>query len=105
VSPVVRVCHRHGLLYRGRCPECVADPRRRWRDPEHTQLMNSYAWKRARRAARRRDGGCLRRDEGDCFGRVEVDHIVKPRHGGQPTALENLRTLCRHHHELEKRGR
>jgi 5-methylcytosine-specific restriction endonuclease McrA len=104
MSPVMRVCSRHRRLYRGRCPECVADPRTRWRDPEHTRLMGSYAWKRARAAARRRDGGCVRRDEGDCEGRVEVHHVVKPRHGGHPIALENLRTLCRRHHEREERG-
>jgi hypothetical protein len=112
MSPLAKVCHRHGrIVVQGdRCPECPPwqqpwrDQRaRRPRDPEYLRIMNSHKWKKARAAARRRDGGCLRRDEGGCAGPVAVHHVVRIRDGGDPFDLVNLRTLCRRHHGDEER--
>jgi 5-methylcytosine-specific restriction endonuclease McrA len=114
VSPIAKMCHRHGriVIYGEQCPECTPSqqpfgatrPRSR-PDPEHTRLMNSHRWKKARAAARRRDGGCVRRDEGNCLGRIEVHHRVSVRDGGSPYDLENLVTLCVRHHRLAEWGR
>ena len=53
-------------------------------------------WKRARAAARERDGyrcrGCGK------AGRLEVHHIQPLRRGGEPFDLKNLQTLCRRCH-------
>jgi hypothetical protein len=107
MSPVARLCSRHGVIvvYGETCPDCLWDPPHTRRDPGYRALMDSHRWKKVRAAARRRDGGCVRRDEGGCYGRLEVHHVVRPRHGGDPYALSNLRTVCRGHHTQEERRR
>ena len=42
----------------------------------------------------------------DCYGRLEVHHLVPVRLGGAPFDLGNLVTVCRGHHEaIETRNR
>ena len=107
MSPMARHCSRHGriVLYGSTCPDCAFDQPHRRRDPRYAAVMDSYRWRKVRAAARRRDGGCLLRDDGRCQGRIEVHHIQRVTQGGEPYALSNLATLCRRHHsERERRG-
>jgi 5-methylcytosine-specific restriction endonuclease McrA len=82
-----------------RCPVCARD-KERYADP-HRQVLSSYAWQKARKAARARDGNrCVCTDDGDCHGQLEVHHLISVRRGGDPFALDNLVTVCRAHHEV-----
>ena len=68
------------------------------------RVYDSLAWKRARALARRRDGGCTMRHLGNCGGTLSVHHIVPLNQGGN-NSLDNLRTVCRIHHEaIESRS-
>ena len=63
------------------------------------RYMANHGWGEARRAAIKRDGGCVRCGSSD---RLEVNHIV-PRNGqgyaiGCWNHLDNLETLCHAHH-------
>jgi hypothetical protein len=92
----------------GRCPVCARD-KQRYADDPHRQALSSYAWHKARAAARKRDGNrCRLGGHGVCYGALQVHHLVSVRRGGEPYELSNLLTVCRHHHELlerEARGR
>jgi 5-methylcytosine-specific restriction endonuclease McrA len=83
-----------------RCPVCARD-KQRYADDPHRQALSSYAWQKAREAARARDGHrCVYADTGDCYGQLEVHHLISVRRGGDPFALDNLVTVCRAHHEV-----
>jgi hypothetical protein len=88
--------HRYTPTTRhGRCPICVRD-KQRYADDPHRQVLSSYAWQKARKAARARDGNrCVYADKGDCYGQLEVHHLISVRRGGDPFALDNLVSLPR----------
>lgn len=61
-------------------------------DRTGAKIYRTPKWKAARLAAKRRDGWqCIK-----CGSktRLEVDHIVALRDGGDPFELSNLQTLC-----------
>lgn len=78
-----------------RCQPCSSALRAR------TRAGNGWQMGRLREAVLARDGHacvvCGSRD------RVEADHIVQARHGGQAT-MGNMRTLCWRHHRVERTG-
>jgi 5-methylcytosine-specific restriction endonuclease McrA len=93
----------------GKCPECnrayEREKSRRRRDQYATRVRDSVSWQHARALARRRDGGCVLRTQGDCSGQLGVHHIVPLAEGGD-NSLSNLMSLCRRHHEtLEAEAR
>jgi 5-methylcytosine-specific restriction endonuclease McrA len=51
-----------------------------------------------RRAVFVRDGGCIVKDWGSCFGPLTVHHLLKASQGGKYTE-ENLVTLCSFHND------
>ena len=55
-------------------------------------------WAMVRRRALERDGYRCRQESIECAGRLEVDHINPIHRGGDTYHLDNLQTLCRHHH-------
>ena len=59
----------------------------------HHATINSRRWAVVRRAVLERDGWRSRK----CgrAGRLEVDHVVPLKRGGDAWALNNLQTLCR----------
>jgi 5-methylcytosine-specific restriction endonuclease McrA len=87
-----------------RCPICkAARERARYANDPHRQALTSYAWHKAREAARQRDRNrCVYAGNGDCYGQLEVHHLISVRRGGAPFALDNLVTVCRAHHEVIK---
>jgi hypothetical protein len=85
-----------------RCPPCARESERvrnraRVRSSTYTQVLNTSAWRRVRARAVRRDEGCVHAGA-DCSGRIEVHHLVPVTAGGEPFELDNLITLCQHHH-------
>jgi 5-methylcytosine-specific restriction endonuclease McrA len=60
----------------------------------------SKEWQKVRALVRRRDRGCQLAGEGDCYGKLEVHHLVPVRSGGAPYDLANLVLVCRAHHEV-----
>ena len=64
--------------------------------------LHARHWGRVRRAVLERDGWRCRK----CgrAGRLEVDHVVPLKRGGDPLALDNLQALCRACH-IEKTRR
>jgi HNH endonuclease len=55
--------------------------------------------RKARAQAFRRDcGECQEAGNGPCAGRMEVHHVVPVTAGGEPYDVDNLVTLCQHHH-------
>lgn len=46
-----------------------------------------------------RDGGCVLRSWGGCWGPLDVDEIVSRGRGGSIVDPENCQTLCRRHHD------
>jgi 5-methylcytosine-specific restriction endonuclease McrA len=114
---VKRACPRCGTLVvrKGVCSTCAPVFARERRErhakrmaraaeqrPEYGKLMTSKAWRRARAAARERDGGCIIRS--GCAGRLEAHHVVPVNEGGEPVDLDNLVTLCSRHHRLVEAG-
>jgi hypothetical protein len=93
--------HRYTRTTRhSRCPICARD-KQRYADDPHRKALSSYAWHKARAAARERDGNqCLYADNGNCYGQLEVHHLISVRRGGPPFDLNNLVTVCRAHHEI-----
>jgi 5-methylcytosine-specific restriction endonuclease McrA len=93
--------HRYTRTTRhGRCPICARD-KQRYADDPHRKALSSYAWQKAREAARNRDGHrCVYAESGDCSGQLEVHHLISVRRGGDPFALDNLVCVCRGHHEV-----
>src|SRR5262245_37797030 len=76
--------------------------RRRYLDYP-TRMRASPAWQRLRAIVRRRDGGCVLRERGDCEGALAVHHLLALAEGDD-NPLSNLVTVCRRHHEqLETR--
>ena len=67
----------------------------------HTHL-DARRWAEVRRTVFERDGWRCR----TCgrAGKLECDHIVPLRRGGDPWAVENLQTLCRSCHVGKSRG-
>jgi HNH endonuclease len=102
----LRACPR-GHLRRSnipRCPECERsrDKERLATDPVR-RVTASKEWQKVRALVRRRDRGCRLAGEGECWGRLEVHHLVPVRSGGAPYDLANLVLVCRSHHELVER--
>lgn len=65
-------------------------------------FYNSSAWKKARAAARARDGCCV--VCGATIG-LDVDHVLDWRQRPDlALELDNLRTLCRLHHNRKTHG-
>jgi 5-methylcytosine-specific restriction endonuclease McrA len=91
----------------GRCPRCEPARLREVRASPYQQILRGPRWKRARAAVQARDGGrCQLEEQGECYGRLEVHHLVPVRSGGDPYDLGNLVVVCRGHHEaIEKRHR
>lgn len=83
LSPTGNV--HHGIV--STCPTCTR--------PE----LNTARWQRARASARHRDHGTCRMTDPTCAGTLSVHHIQR----GGTDELENLITLCRHHHEQAER--
>ena len=69
------------------------------RGSRHHAALNRKRWARVRLAVFRRDGYRCRK----CGrpGRLECDHVIPLRAGGDPWDLSNLQTLCRGCH-IEK---
>jgi 5-methylcytosine-specific restriction endonuclease McrA len=91
--PITRICAQQGCFARvtyGRCPD-----HQRATKPAYS----SYAWKKARAEARRRDNNECRR----CGStrNVAVHHIRPLSDGGSLTDLQNLICLCRKCHAAE----
>ena len=69
------------------------------RGSRHHAVLNRRRWALARRAVFRRDRYRCR----TCgrAGRLECDHVVPMREGGDPWAMGNLQTLCGGCHVLK----
>ena len=71
---------------------------RRVRDRgRYGRVTSTFAWAKARAAAKQRDGGC-RYADGTCHGQLQVHHLLPVAAGGAEYDLQNLVTLCRRHH-------
>ena len=99
----LRACPRGHLrpLNIPRCPECerARDKERLANDPVR-RVTASKEWQKVRARVRQRDRGCRLAGEGDCYGRLEVHHLVPVRSGGAPYDLENLALVCCGHLEV-----
>ena len=67
----------------------------------HAEL-NRRRWARVRKAALRRSG--YRSELSGLAGRLEVDHIVPLRRGGDPYSLDNAQVLTRDEHIRKTAG-
>ena len=68
----------------------------------HHAHLNARRWDAVRRAVFERDGWrCVQCGKA---GRLEVDHVVPLKRGGDPWALNNLQTLCRACHIAKTRS-
>jgi hypothetical protein len=88
---------RHTVLKRSSAPMVRTTrlkPRKSNRGVSDGQLGVDPA---LRAAVIARDGGCLLRGEGDCWGRLDPHHVLRKRDGGEDS-MENLICLCRAHH-------
>jgi 5-methylcytosine-specific restriction endonuclease McrA len=112
---ISRFCNACGYSYqwtpkaRGKCPDCERayqrEKSRRRKSQYATRVRDSVSWQHARALARRRDGGCVLRDQGGCEGRLEVHHRIPLNRGGD-NSLANLLTVCSTHHgQLEREAR
>ena len=95
VSPLAYLCPGCGALVgkRGRCAACKrTQERERYNAEPIRRLRGDRRWKRARAAAKRRDGN--RCQSCGAGVRLEVHHILPLEQGGDAFALGNLVTLC-----------
>jgi len=81
---------------------CAEAERRRYLVSQERRIRGSARWKKARAAARQRDGNRCRH----CGStrKIEVHHVVSLAQGGDRFALSNLITLCRDCHHAGHRG-
>jgi 5-methylcytosine-specific restriction endonuclease McrA len=100
-----------GEAVRGRCRECHLSgertrSNRRQRTEVHQKVINTARWRKVRDRARARDDNeCQHAGRDYCAGRLEVHHIVKVNADSDLAFdLDNLITLCQHHHSLLERG-
>jgi 5-methylcytosine-specific restriction endonuclease McrA len=88
VSPIKSFCHRHGLIPRGPCRECIRERDRR----RGSSSRRGYGseWRRVRAAVLERDGHTC-----TYCGQPanHVDHVV-PRSKGGTDDLGNLVSSC-----------
>lgn len=90
------------------CPEHGDAARQRaQRETRYGRILTSSNWQKARKAVRARDGDrCQLDEDGTCYGRLEVHHLVPVREGGEPFDLDNLAVVCRgHHQQIEAKHR
>jgi 5-methylcytosine-specific restriction endonuclease McrA len=93
--PRAYLCPGCGALHakQGRCARCKREQERaRYQTEPIRGLRGDRRWKRARAAARRRDGN--RCQSCGAGARLEIHHILPLEQGGDPYALSNLVTLC-----------
>lgn len=72
------------------------------------RVYDSSRWAEARARALARDGDrCVPAFllGGECGGVLDVHHIVRPEHGGDPYDPANLITVCHRHHPALERVR
>ena len=80
-------------------PALRAGPHPRTGTSPYQQILRSPRWQKVRAAVQARDGErCQLEEQGECYGRLEVHHLVPVREGGDPYDLGNL-VVCRGHHE------
>jgi 5-methylcytosine-specific restriction endonuclease McrA len=65
------------------CPVCASD-KERYADDPHRRVLSSSTWHKARAAARNRDGNRCQHQGDDCYGQLQVHHLVSVRNGGAP---------------------
>lgn len=68
-----------------------------------TVIYDTLQWRRARRAARSRDGNrcsVARLLGGECAGTLHVHHLRPVAEGGAPYDIDNLLTACSSHHPV-----
>jgi 5-methylcytosine-specific restriction endonuclease McrA len=117
MSPIVTICSVCGGLIpageavRGRHRECNLATERtrnhqRQRTEVHQKVINTARWRQVRDRARARDNNeCQHAGHDYCAGRLEVHHITKvTADSALAFDLDNLITLCQHHHSLLERG-
>ncbi|MCC6611174.1 MAG: HNH endonuclease [Burkholderiales bacterium] len=69
------------------------------------RIYDKQQWKRLRRQQLRREPLCrMCLDRGITMPAVDVDHIIPIADGGEPWALENLRSLCHDDHSRVTRA-
>ena len=92
------------LSANSRCPthQRQRGQQRRATSPQ-AHIESTTTWQRIRTLARRRDNGCTAAHLGDCRGRLEVHHLQAISKGGDPYNLDNITTLCQHHHRTLER--
>jgi len=102
-----RPCLDCGALTTHTSSRCTQHQRERGQQRRATSpqasIESTTTWQRIRTLARRRDNGCTQAHHGDCRGRLEVHHLQAISRGGDPYDLNNITTLCQHHHRTLER--
>jgi 5-methylcytosine-specific restriction endonuclease McrA len=115
-----RMCARHGLYAGHRCPFCENEAAERAAARPRTvaqRVRSTQRWKRTRERILNRDGhrctfGLYLEDDaqgvpgGWCKAKKKIDvhHRVPIEDDGDPYDDDNLRTLCKRHHEIDERA-